>query len=71
LDRRLGGPQSCLDAVVKRKIPRPCWESNPVGKKATLTHYNNAKRETAGRITLHMSFPTVNLVPLNLTVSAG
>jgi hypothetical protein len=23
------GPSTILDAVVKRKIPSPCWESNP------------------------------------------
>jgi hypothetical protein len=29
LDRRLVGPIAILDAVVKRKIPSPHWESNP------------------------------------------
>jgi hypothetical protein len=29
LDRRLGGPRTVLDAVVKRKILSPRWESNP------------------------------------------
>jgi hypothetical protein len=29
LDRRLCEPQSLLDAVVKRKIPSPCRDSNP------------------------------------------
>jgi hypothetical protein len=29
LNRRLGGPQSRSGKVVKRKIPRPCQESNP------------------------------------------
>jgi hypothetical protein len=29
LDRRLGGPKGDLEAVVKRKIPIPRWESNP------------------------------------------
>jgi hypothetical protein len=29
LDRRLGGPHSLLDMVVKRKIPSPCQKSNP------------------------------------------
>jgi hypothetical protein len=29
IDRRLGGPQSSLDAVVKRKIPSPYKELNP------------------------------------------
>jgi hypothetical protein len=23
------GPRTGLDAVVKRKIPSPCWDSNP------------------------------------------
>jgi hypothetical protein len=23
------GPRAVLDAVVRRKIPSPCWESNP------------------------------------------
>jgi hypothetical protein len=23
------GPRAVLDMVVKRKIPSPCWESNP------------------------------------------
>jgi hypothetical protein len=30
LDRRLGGPRAVLDAVVKRKIPSPRRESNPI-----------------------------------------
>jgi hypothetical protein len=29
LDRRLGGPRTVLDAVVKRKIPSPRRESKP------------------------------------------
>jgi hypothetical protein len=29
LDRKLGGPQAILEAVVKRKIPSPRRESNP------------------------------------------
>jgi hypothetical protein len=29
LDRRLGGLQSGLDAVARRKNPSPCRESNP------------------------------------------
>jgi hypothetical protein len=29
LDRRPGGPRAGLDAVVKRKIPSPCRDSNP------------------------------------------
>jgi hypothetical protein len=29
LDRRLVGSRVILDAVVKRKIPSPHWESNP------------------------------------------
>jgi len=28
LHRRPGGPRAVLDAVVKRKIPSPHWESN-------------------------------------------
>jgi hypothetical protein len=29
------GPRAVLDMVVKRKIPSPCWESNP---RTPITH---------------------------------
>jgi hypothetical protein len=41
------GPRAVLDAVVKRKIPKPCWESNP----RTLIVQTVAQRFTDWTIT--------------------
>lgn len=38
VNKRLGGPQSRMDAVGKRKIPCPYWERNPC--RSALRHAN-------------------------------
>jgi hypothetical protein len=42
LDRRLDGPQAGLEAVLKRKIPNPYWDSNP----GSSSPYPSAMKQT-------------------------
>jgi hypothetical protein len=43
------GPRAFLDAVVKRKIPSPRWESNPSTPIVLVAYFKLLSEDMAGR----------------------